>query len=93
MLSLKESIRPSSEIRNHYSEISRRCREEGEVVINTVNGKGDTVTLNYEEYKRQKARVELLEILAESEEDVRNGRVESIENTFENIRKLLKERG
>ncbi len=41
-----------------------------EAVIITVNGRGDTVSLAYEKYKRMKAGIELLEILAEAEDDV-----------------------
>ena len=49
MLTLQESIRPSADLRNHYNEISRQCKEKKEAVIITVNGRGDTVTLSYEE--------------------------------------------
>ena len=69
-----ETIRPSADLRNHYNEISRQCRENGEVVIITVNGRGDTVSIGYEYYKRIKARLELLEMLAEADDDIRNGR-------------------
>lgn len=89
MIPLQETIRPSADLRNHYSEISRQCREGKEAVIITVNGRGDTVSLSYEEYKRMKSRLELLEILAESEEDVKNNRVEPIENTFRDLRAIL----
>ena len=58
MFAQQEVIRPSADLRNHYNEISRQCREEKEVVIITVNGRGDTVSLGYEEYKRMKARIE-----------------------------------
>ena len=68
----QETIRPSVDLRNHYNEISRQCREEKEAVIITVNGRGDTVSIGYEEYKRMKARIELLEILAEADEDLRD---------------------
>lgn len=91
MLELQETIRPSADLRNHYNEISRLCREENEIVIVTVNGRGDTVSLAYEEYKRMKARIELLEILAEAEDDVKNGRVAPISETFNNLRNILKE--
>ena len=64
MLTLKESIRPSADLRNHYNDISKQCKENKEAVIITVNGRGDTVALSYEEYKNMKARIELLEILA-----------------------------
>lgn len=91
MQSLQETIRPSVDLRNHYSEISKQCREENEAVIITVNGRGDTVSLSYEEYKRMKSRIELLELLAEAEDDVRNARVAPISETFEDLRQMLRE--
>jgi len=92
MYNLQESIRPSADLRNHYSDISKQCRESNEAIIFTVNGRGDIVTISYEEYKRMKARLELLETLAEAEEDVRNGRVAPMEDTFDNLRSILKEK-
>lgn len=91
MFAQQEVIRPSADLRNHYNEISRQCREDNEAVIITVNGRGDTVSISYEEYKRMKARIELLEILAEADEDVKYGRVAPMKNTFDALRSLLKE--
>ena len=90
MLSIQESIRPSADLRNHYNEISKQCREDKEAVIITVHGKGDTVSLSFEEYQTMKARIELLETLAEAEDDVKNGRVAPISETFDDLRMLLK---
>ena len=45
----------------------------------------------YEEYKNMKARIELLEVLAEAEDDVKNGRVAPVTDTFDDLRKMLKE--
>ena len=91
MFAMQETIRPSADLRNHYNEISKQCREDREAVIITVNGRGDTVSLGYEEYKRMKARIELLEILAEADEDVKFGRVGPIKDTFDDLRSMLKE--
>ena len=91
MFSLQESIRPSADLRNHYNEISRQCREGKEAVIITVNGRGDTVSLSYEEYKSMKSRIELLEILTEAEDDMQNGRVAPISDTFHDLRTMLQE--
>lgn len=91
MHALQETIRPSADLRNHYSEISKQCREENEAVIITVNGRGDTVSLSYEEYKRMKSRIELLEILTEAEDDVKNGRVAPVRETFDDLRQMLRE--
>ena len=91
MISLQEAIRPSADLRNHYNEISKQCREQKEAVIITVNGRGDTVSISYEEYKNMKARIELLEILAEAEDDVKSGRVAPISETFSDLRAMLQE--
>ncbi len=87
-----ESIRPSSDLRNHYSEISRQCHEERNPVIITVNGHGDTAILGLQDYYQMKSELELLRVLAEAEEDVANGRVASIQDTFVDIRRSLTER-
>ena len=72
MHTLQETIRPSADLRNHYSEISKQCRENNEAVIITVKGRGDTVSLGYGEYQRMKSRIELLELLAEAQDDIDN---------------------
>lgn len=87
-----EAIRPSSDLRNHYNDISKLCREEKSPVIITVNGRGDTVVLGLQDYYQMKSELELLRTLAEAEEDVVNDRVGPIQNTFDDIRKALMER-
>lgn len=84
-----EMIRPSADLRNHYSEISRTCRESRQPVYITVNGRGDTVLLGIAEYEQMRAELELLRTLAEAEEDVRAGRVAPMEETFRSVREAL----
>ena len=86
----QDLIGASDDLMNHYNEISKQCREENEAVIITVNGRGDTVSLSYDEYKSMKSRIELLELLAEADEDVANGRVSPIQDTFNDLRAMLK---
>ncbi|CCZ41807.1 prevent-host-death family protein [Clostridium sp. CAG:122] len=47
------------------------------------------MTLSYEEYKNMKSRIELLEILAEADDDVKNDRVAPVAETFDDLRKIL----
>ena len=88
-----EVIRPSSDLRNHYNEISKQCRDERNPVIITVNGRGDTAIMGLQDYYQMKSELELLRALSEAENDVVNERVAPIQNTFDNIRKSLLERG
>lgn len=56
-----------------------------------LNEQGDNIIFFYEEYKRMKSRIELLEILAEAEEDVKNKRTAPISDTFDDLRQMLQE--
>ena len=47
--------------------------------------------MSYEEYKNMNVRIELLEILAEAEDDVRNVRVAPASETFGDLTKILHE--
>lgn len=85
-------IRPSSDLRNHYSEISKQCREERTPVIITVNGRGDTAVLGLQDYYQMRSELELLRTLAEAEENVVSGRTAPMQDTFDDIRKSLLER-
>lgn len=87
-----EAIRPSSDLRNHYNEISRQCHEDRCATIITVNGRGDTAILGLQDYYQMKSELELLHTLAEAENDVNNDKVAPIQKTFDDIRKLLLER-
>ena len=49
------------------------------------------MAFDYEEYKCMETEIEMLEILAEAEDDVSAGRVAPMEETFANLRAILKE--
>ena len=86
---MESNIRPSADLRNKYNEISKQCKETREAVIITVNGRGDTAVLGLQDYKQMKAELELLRTLAEAEDDVQNGRVSSIQESFDSLRNSL----
>ncbi|MCI7693827.1 type II toxin-antitoxin system Phd/YefM family antitoxin [Veillonella caviae] len=88
---LRETIRPSSDLRNKYNEIASILRSSDEACIMTVNGRGDTVCMGYETYNKLKAQIELLEAIALSEEDEKSGRILDIQDTFDSIERILYE--
>lgn len=89
---MEVTIRPSADLRNHYSEISRQCRESIDAVIITVNGRGDTAVLGLQDYFQMKSELELLRTLADAEDDVKHGRVAPIQDSFDDLRASLLER-
>jgi len=89
---MEAPIRPSADLRNHYNEISKQCKETREAVIITVNGRGDTAVLGLQDYYRMKSELELLRTLAEAEDDVKNRRTESMQKSFDDLRASLQDR-
>jgi prevent-host-death family protein len=87
-----DTIRPSADLRNHYAELSRLCKESNMPVYVTVNGRGDTVLLSIAQYTQMRAELELLRMLSEAEDDVREGRVAPVQASFDGIRASLLKR-
>lgn len=85
-----EAIKPSSDLRNRYAELSSMMREGGEPVCITVNGREDTVLVGHAQYSRMKSELEILKILSEAEEDAEQGRIAPVKNSFNDIRKSLR---
>ena len=78
-------IRPSSDLRNKYNEISAFCNTSSEPVFITKNGTGDLVVLSNAEYERLCGRHELHRLLNEGLEAQSEGRAKSAEDVFEGL--------
>ena len=83
------NIRPSADIRNNYPEISRLCKETGEPVYITVNGKGDAALIDIAVLDEMDARIELYEKIAAGIRDVNERKTYSHEDVFGELRKGL----
>ncbi|QUH26181.1 type II toxin-antitoxin system Phd/YefM family antitoxin [Serpentinicella alkaliphila] len=84
------SIRPSSDLRNNYNEISKFCNEFNEPVYITKNGKGDLAVMSIETYERLVGKFELYKLLEEGMESMEKKRVRPFANAIEDIREGLK---
>ena len=79
------SIRPSSELRNNYNEISAFCHKYGEPVYITKNGTGDLAVLSIEAYERLSGRFELYTLLEKGLEDIKAGRFVDAEVAMDEV--------
>ena len=79
-------IRPVKDLRAHAADIARRVNEEKTPVILTKNGYANMVVLSYEEYVQLNDREELYRLLAEAEEDVKNGKVQDFHDVMRELR-------
>lgn len=79
------TIRPSSDLRNHYNEISEYCHTRREPVYITKNGVGDLVVLSNEEYESLLGRIDLSRLLAAGLQDLDGKKARSAEDVFTDI--------
>ena len=83
-------IRPSSDLRNNYNEISAFCHDNGEPVYITKNGKGDLAVMSIDTYEKLVGKFELYKLLNEGMRDVREGKVRPTDVVFDEIERALR---
>ena len=64
-------IRPVSDLRNHFADISKTVHETAKPVVLTKNGYGDMVVLSMEAYESMQFESEIYFKLAEAEREAK----------------------
>ena len=85
------NIRPSAAIRRNYSEISNLCKQTKEPIYLTKNGVGDLVVMDIEAFSHRESMLRLREALLQSEYDIQNNRVHTVEDTAAAMRVAIAE--
>jgi len=86
-------IRPSSELRNNYTYISKLAKETSEPVFLTKNGHGDMVLMSIELFKDMKRQNEIYEMLHKSIDEYETTSKENLIDSnivFDNMKKIIK---
>jgi len=68
-------IRPISDLRNNFTNISEMVHSDDEPVFLTKNGIGDMVVMSLQYYEKQLARIELYQKLNQARDEIRNGSI------------------
>ena len=84
-----EQIKPISYVKAHAAEILDRLRETQEPLIITQNGEAKAVLQDIKSYETMQETIAMLQIVAQAEHDIAEGKLYSIEESFERIRKQL----
>lgn len=83
-------IRPISDLRNNFADISRTVHETAEPVFLTKHGYGDMVVMSIEAYERKLFESEIYFKLKEAEQEAKSTKKRySHEEVFSNLRSRL----
>lgn len=83
------AIRPSSDLRNKYIEISDFCHKYNEPVYITKNGQGDLAVMSIETYEKLVGKFELYKLLDEGVDAMEKKKVRPFKEVLANIEKDL----
>ncbi len=81
-------IRPSSDLRNKYNEISTICHETKKPVYITKNGAGDLAIMSIEVYEYLTDRYELNKELEKGINSLEKGKKYSSDEVYEELEKI-----
>ena len=81
------TIRPVSDLRNNFAEISKTVHESGQPVFLTKNGFGDMVVLSMESYENMQFESEVYFKLREAEQEAEKN---SVRYSSKDVLKALK---
>lgn len=88
---MKKKIRPVSDLRNNFAEISNQVHETNEPVYLTKNGFGDMVVLSMEAYENLQFESEVYFKLKEAERVAElGGKTFSSKEVLKNIKEVIK---
>lgn len=83
------TIRPSSDLRNKYNEISELCHSYPEPIFITKNGKGDLAVMSIQVYEKLIGRFDLYRMLDEGLIAEKEGKTRPFNEAVEDIRNSL----
>ncbi|MGB0068951.1 MAG: type II toxin-antitoxin system Phd/YefM family antitoxin [Isosphaeraceae bacterium] len=95
MLDIKSDINSLSNFKRKTPEFLRQLKETGHPVVLTINGKAELVvqdTASYQKLIELAERVERMEALQASINDMRAGKVVPVEDMLTEMRQLLTEK-
>ena len=84
-------IRPSTDLRNKYNEISDLCHSSMEPIFITRNGTGDLAVMSIEALDKITGRFELYRLIERGLDDVKCDKIMSLEESSKRIEALLSE--
>lgn len=86
---MQNMIRPVSDLRNNFADISRTVHETQKPVFLTKNGFGDMVVLSMEAYEALQLESEIYTKLAESERSEDTAKRYTSEEVMSEVKKVL----
>lgn len=88
-MDIATDIKPVSYLKAHVADILKQINETHRPMVITQNGEPRGVLQDPESYDKMRKAITLLKLIAEGEDNIKQGKVKSQEKVFESIEKAL----
>ena len=92
-VSFRQDIKSVSDLKKKTFEVFKQVQETGRPIVITVNGKPHSILLDVDVFEKKLKAFNLAVLLAEGEEDIRQGNVESADEFMKDLKKRAKLQG
>ena len=89
-MKLSTAVKPISYLKAHASELIRDISNNRQTLVVTHNGEAKVVVQDIRSYERMQETLALLKILTRSKQNIKRGKVKSLDNAFSNLEKRIK---
>ncbi|MFH1581087.1 MAG: type II toxin-antitoxin system Phd/YefM family antitoxin [Desulfobacteraceae bacterium] len=91
-MNISSDIKPITYLKSKSADLLNQINETHRPVIITQNGEPRAVLQDPESYENMRNAIGLLKLISQGESDVRNGRLKSQKDVFNDIENSLKEK-
>jgi prevent-host-death family protein len=89
-MKLSTAVKPISYLKAHASELIREITNTRQTLVVTQNGEAKVVVQDIRSYERMLETLALLKILTRSKQNMKRGKVKTLDNTFTSLEKRIK---
>ena len=89
-MKLSTAVKPISYLKTHASELIRNITNTQQALVVTHNGEAKVVVQDIRSYERMQETLALLKILTGSKQNIKRGKVKSIDEVFRNLEKRIR---
>lgn len=88
-MKLSEQVKPISYLKAHAPEVIRKLAEDRQPVVITLHGEAKAVLQDLTQYEETQETLALLKVLALTNKQVQDGKVDPAQDAFKRIRNRL----
>ena len=89
-MKLSTAVKPISYLKAHASELIRNITTTRQTLIVTHNGEAKVVVQDIRSYERMQETLALLKILTRSKQNIKRGKVKTLDDTFTSLEKRIR---